>query len=113
DDLRAWGDFVAKLPPPPQPAQAPDAARLARGRAIVEQHRCVSCHNPDFSGREQMPRLANQREDYLLKSMRDYKSGARKNPIMSGIAKPLTRDDIRNVAAYLSSLSGPLSNTTR
>jgi cytochrome c553 len=45
--------------------------------------------------------------------LRDYKSGARKNPIMNGIAKPLSRDQIKDVAAYLSSLSGPLSNETR
>ena len=77
DDLRAWGEFLSKLPPPAPPAKAPDAARFARGRATLEQQRCVSCHNPDFSGREQMPRLANQREDYLLKALRDYKSGAR------------------------------------
>ncbi|MBI3371438.1 MAG: c-type cytochrome [Betaproteobacteria bacterium] len=77
EDLRAWGEFVSKLPPPAQPAKPADAARYARGRALVEQQRCVSCHNPDFSGREQMPRLANKREDYLLKAMRDYKSGAR------------------------------------
>lgn len=77
DELRAWGEFVSKLPPPAPPAKPADAARYARGRALVEQQRCVSCHNPDFSGREQMPRLANQREDYLLKAMRDYRSGAR------------------------------------
>jgi len=35
------------------------------------------CHNPDFSGREPMPRLANQREEYLLKAMQDYRSGNR------------------------------------
>ena len=43
----------------------------------MQKSNCGSCHNPDFSGREQMPRLANQREDYLLKAMRDYKSGRR------------------------------------
>ena len=35
------------------------------------------CHNPDFSGRDQMPRFANQREDYLLKAMREYWGGNR------------------------------------
>jgi len=77
DDLRALSDHFAKLPPPEPPAEAADPVRAARGRALASQHHCTVCHNPDFSGREQMPRLANQREDYMLKAMREYKSGAR------------------------------------
>ncbi len=76
DDLRAFGEFIARLPPPP-PASKPDPARMARGAALAREHHCAACHNPDYSGREQMPRLAHQREDYLLKTLRDYKSGAR------------------------------------
>lgn len=53
------------------------SARGLRGRALAARHRCGVCHNPDFSGREQMPRLANQREDYLLKAMRGFASGRR------------------------------------
>jgi cytochrome c553 len=77
DDLRAFGELITKLPPPAPPATKPDAARVARARTLVEQRKCAVCHNPDFSGREQMPRLANQREDYLLKAMQDYRSGNR------------------------------------
>lgn len=77
DDLRGFGELFARLKPPSVPAPKPDVQRVARGRALAEQHHCPVCHNPDYSGREQMPRLANQREDYLLKALRDYKSGAR------------------------------------
>ena len=77
EDLRSWGEFLSKLAPPAPPKSAPDAARFASGRALAGQHKCGACHNPDYSGREQMPRIANQREDYLLKALRDYKSGAR------------------------------------
>jgi cytochrome c553 len=76
-DLLAFAERVTKLPPPPPPPEKPDLERFARGLALTRRHPCGVCHNPDFSGREQMPRLANQREDYLLKSMREYKSGAR------------------------------------
>jgi cytochrome c553 len=76
-DLQAWGEYLSRLPPPALPVQAPDKARYARGRALADRHHCPVCHNPDYSGREQMPRLANQREDYLLKALRDYKSGSR------------------------------------
>jgi cytochrome c553 len=77
DDLRAFGDWVSKLPPPKPPSTSPDAARVARGAALTRRHPCGVCHNADFSGREQMPRLAYQREEYLLRAMREYKSGAR------------------------------------
>ena len=46
------------------------------------------------------PKLAGQHPDYLAKALRDYKSGARKNPIMGGMAAPLTPKDIDNLAAY-------------
>jgi cytochrome c553 len=77
DDLRAFADAISRLPPPPPPADKADPLRFERGRALAAQHRCGVCHNPDFSGREQMPRLANQREDYLLKAMREFASGKR------------------------------------
>jgi cytochrome c553 len=76
-DLLAFAERVTRLPPPPPPEDPIDPVRFARGRALTLRHPCGVCHNPDFSGREQMPRLANQREDYLLKAMREYKSGAR------------------------------------
>ena len=77
DDLRALSDYLAKLAPPSPPSDPADPELVARGRALTTQHHCAVCHNSDFSGREQMPRLAHQREDYLLKSMRAYKSGSR------------------------------------
>jgi cytochrome c553 len=48
DDLRTFSDFVSKLPKPAPPADAGDPARLQRAQALVEQHRCNSCHNTDF-----------------------------------------------------------------
>jgi cytochrome c553 len=76
-DLQSLAARFEKLPPPRPPSQPADAARYERGRALLQKSNCAVCHNPDFSGRQQMPRLANQREDYLLKAMRDYKGGQR------------------------------------
>jgi cytochrome c553 len=107
-DLQAWGDFLARLPPPAPPKSAPDAARLGRGRALAGQHNCASCHNPDYSGREQMPRLANQREDYLLKALRDYKSGERIGygmAVMPEAVAGLKDADLADLAHYLAHLS--------
>jgi cytochrome c553 len=62
--------------------------------------------NPDFSGRKQRPRLANQREDYLLKAMREYKSGARIGyaGAMAVELRELTDADLDVLAHYLSHL---------
>src|SRR6185436_16487455 len=56
DDLRLFSDFIAKIPKPATPAAAGDPARLQRGQALVQQHRCDTCHNPDLSGKENVPR---------------------------------------------------------
>jgi cytochrome c553 len=90
------------------------AADLAKGEQLA-QKQCAACHGKDFASPVDptYPKLAGQYPDYLEKSLRDYQTGARKNPIMAGLAKPLTREDIRNLAAYLSSLPGPLGNEKR
>jgi cytochrome c553 len=107
EDLRAFSELIAKLPSPAPPAQTGDGARFARGRALALAQHCASCHNPDYSGREQMPRLANQREDYLAKSMRDYKSGARigyGNAAMPQVMAGLSDTDLQDLAHYLAHL---------
>ena len=85
-----------------------------KGKALHEK-KCAACHGKDFvtAVDPTYPKLAGQYVDYLEKALRDYQTGARKNAIMAGLAKPLSRDDIRNLAAYLSSLPGPLNNEKR
>jgi len=65
---------------------------------------CQQCHGADGnSSNAQFPRLAGQHADYLVKALKDYKSGARKNPIMAGFAASLSKQDRRDVAAYFAS----------
>jgi cytochrome c553 len=103
DDLRAFSDAIAKLPPPPPPAERADPLRFERGRSLAAQHRCGVCHNPDYSGREQMPRLANQREDYLLKAMREFASGKRLGygAAMTQELSGLSHTDLGDLAHFL------------
>src|SRR5271154_6084002 len=58
-DLQSLAAVFEKQPPPKPPSGAADAARLGRGKALLQKSNCGVCHNPDFSGRQQMPRLAN------------------------------------------------------
>lgn len=108
DDLRALGEFFAGLPPPAPPASKADPARTARGAALAQLHHCAACHNTDYSGREQMPRLANQREDYLLETLRAYKSGARM-PYGRGMEDLMTLSDadFSDLAHFLAHLPVP------
>jgi mono/diheme cytochrome c family protein len=73
-DLRAFSDFIAKLPAPKPPADTGEPARIQRAAALITQNRCKSCHTLDLAGRESIPRIADQREDYLVKTLREYKN---------------------------------------
>ena len=76
------------------------AADLAAGEQKAKQI-CAACHGLDGNSQvPDYPKIGGQYQDYLAKSLRDYKSGRRKNPIMAGMAAPLTSQDIDNVAAY-------------
>ena len=76
------------------------AADMAVGQAKVKEV-CQACHGLDGNSQSpDYPRLGGQHADYLAKALRDYKSGARKNPIMNGFAATLSDQDIDNVAAY-------------
>lgn len=90
------------------------AADVAKGQQLA-QSQCAACHGKDYASPvdPSYPKLAGQYPDYLQKALRDYQSGARKNAIMAGIAKPLTRADIENVTVYLGELPGPLNNQKR
>jgi cytochrome c553 len=102
-DLQSIADALAALPASKPPADAGDPARLQRARTRSEQYHCNACHRPDFSGRESAPRLADQREDYLLKTLREYKSGARHayEPIMVEVLQPISDADLVELSYYL------------
>jgi cytochrome c553 len=68
---------------------------------------CVACHGPDGnSPSPEFPRLAGQHYDYLVKALRDYQTGARKNAIMAPLAANLTLRDIQDLAAFYSRQQG-------
>ena len=79
------------------------AADIVAGKAKAIEV-CAACHGQDGNSTSQdFPKLAGQYPDYLAKAIRDYKSGERKNPIMAGFAKPLSNQDIENLASYYGS----------
>jgi cytochrome c553 len=83
-------------------------AVMAGGNAAAGKAKAVTCQGchgaKGVSANPMWPNLAGQKEAYLAKQLRDFKSGARKDPTMSAMAKPLSDADIANLAAYYSSL---------
>ena len=108
-DLQKLTDFIAKLPPPTPPAGLEmDPEQAKRAEALVAAHRCAFCHN-NLAGSEGVPRIAAQREDYLLKALREYKSGERREyqPVMAEVMIRLTDADIVDMAHFLARTGAP------
>lgn len=103
DDLQTLADDIAKLPAPQSPPETPDTARFARGQAIVEQQHCNVCHEADFRGQENVPRLKDQREDYLLKTLRAYKTTERRgyDASMAEVVRTLDDPQFADLAYFL------------
>jgi cytochrome c553 len=109
DDIRDLAAFFAAQKPPraSSPADASDPL-VAAGRKVAQGNRCTSCHKDDFSGEQATARIAAQREDYLLKALRDFKAGRRTGggvAAMADVVYPLSDDDLRALARFLAQWS--------
>lgn len=100
DDLRLFSDNLAKLPPPAPVGDAGDAARLQSGRTLITQHRCNSCHTLSLQGRDNIPHIAGQREDYLARTLSEYKSNRRHgyDGVMAEVMTGVTEAQIADLA---------------
>jgi cytochrome c553 len=77
----------------------------AAGKA--KSQACQACHGADGnSPAPNFPKLAGQYQNYLLRALMDYKSGARKNPIMSAQVAALSEQDMKDLAAYFAGQKG-------
>ncbi len=106
DELRRMADTIAKLPPPKPDASPADPERVRRAQELVAQHRCNFCHNGNYEGQENVPRIAGQREDYLLKALNGYKDNTRRgyDAQMADVIEPLTDAEFADFAHYLARL---------
>lgn len=91
------------------------AGNVAAGKTAVQKYNCAACHGADYNSPvdPSYPKLAGQHADYLEHALVAYQRGAnagnsRGNAIMGGMAKPLSPVEVKDIAAYLSSLPGSL-----
>lgn len=79
------------------------AADAAAGKTKAAS--CAGCHGAaGISPAPTFPNLAGQKEAYLVKQMKAFKDGSRKDPTMNAMAKPLSDSDIANISAYYAGL---------
>jgi cytochrome c553 len=105
EDMFDLGAFFAAQKVRPRPF-APDEARTERGKAKAAAALCTMCHLGGFMGQNEIPRVAGQYYEYLVKQMQDFKSGRRSNDAgtMAGVSKTLSNEDIDDLAHYLAGL---------
>jgi len=101
-EIVALAAHYAKLPARAAAGKA-DPAMLERGRKAAARYRCGSCHLPDFRGREQIPRLAGQREEYLYDIMHSFRDAPPpgSDTLMSAALYGVSDADIRAMAHFL------------
>ena len=82
-----------------------DTALSKRGRELAVTLRCGSCHLPNLEGRQQIPRLAKQRIDYLNRALKDYRDGTRAgaDTLMNNAVAGLSDTDLSALAHYATS----------
>lgn len=98
--------LVAMLVVAPQAQAYKGDAAVGASRSTV----CSACHGKDGNSIIPLnPSLAGQNYTYLVQTLKDYRSGARKNPIMNAQAAGLSDDDIANLAKYFSTQRGKLT----
>ena len=97
-------EHFSKLPAKAPAAGPADRALMAQGRARARALRCGVCHTADFGGQNQIPRLAGQREEYLVSEMLAYRDGRRKggDTTMAAALYGVPDADIRALAHFLS-----------
>jgi cytochrome c553 len=105
-EIRRLAEHYAALPARSMTSTPADAAQVKRAVALARKLHCGSCHLPDFRGREQIPRLAGQREDYLLAAMLSYRDAPRSggDTIMAAALYGLSDADLGALAHFLSRL---------
>ena len=105
DEMRELADYFSRQKGTAQPFEA-DAGKAKLGKLKADETLCTMCHLGGFSGQNEIPRVAGQRFDYVLKQLADFKARRRTNDAgsMTSVANTLSDIDIDHLAHYLAGL---------
>lgn len=98
-------NFYAAQPAKPSSFKTDDA-KVKLGKAKADETLCAMCHLGGFSGQNEIPRVAGQQYEYVVKQLKDFKARTRTNDAgnMTSVAQTLSETDIENLAHYITSL---------
>lgn len=105
-EVQQLADHFSKQTVKPESAST-DKKLFSQGQALAKKLRCGICHLSDFSGQKQMPRLAGQREDYLLAEMKAYRDNQRPDTTMTAALYGVKDDEMKALAHFLSRSTTP------
>jgi cytochrome c553 len=102
DEMRELADWFSKQKPPVQSFKV-DAAKSKLGKAKADETLCTMCHLGGFLGQNEIPRVAGQNYDYIVKQLKEFKARTRTNDAgnMTSVSNTLSDADIENLAHYL------------
>jgi len=105
DDMIALGNWFAAQKPGPNPFKA-ESAKVAAGQKVSDAVLCPMCHLGGFSGQNEIPRVAGQNYDYVVKQLRDFKDKRRTNDAgnMTSVSRTLSDADMENLGHFLAGL---------
>jgi cytochrome c553 len=106
EDMLELAQFFAAQKPTPTKFKA-DGAKVAAGKKKSDEVLCPMCHLGGFTGQNEIPRVAGQHYEYVVKQLRDFKARARTNDAgnMTSVAGTLSEQDIENLAQYIANLN--------
>ena len=106
DDMIALGNWFAAQKPAINQFKA-DSAKVAAGSKVSDAVLCPMCHLGGFSGQNEIPRVAGQKYEYVVKQLQDFKNRRRTNDAgnMTSVAGTLSDQDIENLAQYITTLN--------
>lgn len=104
-DMLAYGEYFAA-----QPQRAtdfkPDPDKAALGKQKADETLCSMCHQGGFSGSNEIPKVAGQHPQYVIKQLKDFKARVRTNDAgnMASVSSTLSETDMENIANYIATL---------
>jgi cytochrome c553 len=105
EDMLDLADYFSAQKPKPI-AFKPDARRVARGKKKADEVLCTMCHLGGMKGQNEIPRVAGQHPEYVIKQLKAFKARTRTNDAgsMTSVAQTISEQDIEDLAHYIASL---------
>lgn len=104
-DMFDLADWYASQKPDNHNSRKTDA-NLSNGEKLVDAALCTMCHLEGFSGQNEVPRVAGQHYEYIIKQLKDFKYKIRTNDLgsMSAVVETIADEELEDIAAYVSNL---------